>query len=70
MNQIDKMLFSLLSVGLLAGTTVAAEPAGAAAAAIIEPTWESMAAHYQVPEWDAAMPTQPDPACVSKAQRR
>jgi hypothetical protein len=61
MNQIDKMLFSLLSVGLLAGAALAEE---------IEPTWESMAAHYQVPEWNAAMPTEPDPACVSKAQRR
>jgi hypothetical protein len=60
MNRISRIPLSLLSVGLLAGAALAEE---------IEPTWESMAAHYQVPVWNAAMPTEPDPACVSKAQR-
>jgi len=42
MNWKYKILFGLLSSGLLAGSAVAAE---------IEPTWASMAANYQVPDW-------------------
>ena len=42
MNRMYRILLSLLSVGLLTGASVAEE---------IEPTWESMAANYQVPQW-------------------
>tara|TARA_R110002073_G_scaffold194845_2_gene353916 strand:- start:2163 stop:3674 length:1512 start_codon:yes stop_codon:yes gene_type:complete len=42
MNRIHRIFFALLTVGLLARTTVAQE---------IEPTWQSMAEHYSVPEW-------------------
>ena len=42
MNQINPILFGLLTVGLLAGATVGEE---------IEPTWQSMAEHYSVPQW-------------------
>lgn len=42
MTRKNRILFGLLCGGLLTGTAVAAE---------IEPTWESMAANYQVPEW-------------------
>ena len=42
MNPISRVQLSLLIIGLLAGASVAEE---------IEPTWESMAVHYQVPQW-------------------
>jgi alpha-L-fucosidase len=42
MNRFYRILFSWLSVGLLAGAAVAAD---------IEPTWESLAVNYHVPEW-------------------
>ena len=42
MNRKNKMLFSLLIGGLLAGAAMAGQ---------IDPTWKSLAANYQVPEW-------------------
>ena len=42
MNRTNRIFFGLLSVGLLAEATKAEE---------IAPTWQSMAEHYQVPQW-------------------
>ncbi|TWU19888.1 alpha-L-fucosidase [Allorhodopirellula heiligendammensis] len=42
MNHINRILASLFAIGILSGASVAEE---------IAPTWQSMAEHYNVPQW-------------------
>ena len=48
MNRINKVFVGLLVLGLLSGIATAQETA---VAKEIEPTWESLAENYQVPQW-------------------